>query len=248
MPTISYRIVRMVQPGVPTSIKGICTLFLCLMSTGAAETYRRVFTGKIFRFETRGEREWNVLTLTLISLNRENPAQIHRLMGWLNREIIYLLNSAVHYNSFVLQTIEERITQHDMTSRAFRQHLQPFFTRHTSHFLHELINFARSPYDIIGYDRNVQYRPHFYDIEIESVSIDSDRSDPSPRLSPRSDVTTEDPYMSNESQHNSQSRSVIVFGSNGEGSSRNFTTPSSYTFQPITEPVTVDTDDSDDCL
>ncbi|KAG4073475.1 hypothetical protein HA402_000699 [Bradysia odoriphaga] len=179
---------------------------------------------------------------------RENPAQIHRLMGWLNREIIYLLNSAVHYNSFVLQTIEERIAQHDMTSRAFRQHIQPFFTRHTSHFLHELINFARSPYDIIGYDRNVQYRPHFYDIEIESVSIDSDRSDPSPRLSPRSDVTTEDPYMSNESQHNSQSRSVIVFGSNGEGSSRNFSTPSSYTFQPITEPVTVDTDDSDDCL
>lgn len=179
---------------------------------------------------------------------RENPAQIHRLMGWLNREIIYLLNSAVHYNSFVLQTIEERITQHDMTSRAFRQHIQPFFTRHTSHFLHELINFARSPYDIIGYDRNVQYRPHFYDIEIESVSIDSDRSDPSPRLSPRSDATTEDPYMSNESQHNNQSRSVIVFGSNGEGSSRNFSTPSSYTFQPITEPVSVDTDDSDDCL
>lgn len=170
-------------------------------------------------------------------------------MGWLNREIIYLLNSAVHYNSFVLQTIEERITQHDMTSRAFRQHIQPFFTRHTSHFLHELINFARSPFDIIGYDRNVQYRPHFYDTEIESVSIDSDRSDPSPRLSPRSDVTAEDPYMSNESQHNSHSRSVIVFGSNGEASSsRIFTTPASQLFQPITEPVTVDTDDSDDCL
>lgn len=180
---------------------------------------------------------------------RENPAQIHRLMGWLNREIIYLLNSAVHYNSFVLQTIEERITQHDMTSRAFRQHIQPFFTRHTSHFLHELINFARSPFDIIGYDRNVQYRPHFYDTEIESVSIDSDRSDPSPRLSPRSDVTAEDPYMSNESQHNSHSRSVIVFGSNGEASSsRIFTTPASQLFQPITEPVNVDTDDSDDCL
>lgn len=170
-------------------------------------------------------------------------------MGWLNREIIYLLNSAVHYNSFVLQTIEERITQHDMTSRAFRQHIQPFFTRHTSHFLHELTNFARSPFDIIGYDRNVQYRPHFYDTEIESVSVDSDRSDPSPRLSPRSDITAEDPYMSNESQHNSHSRSVIVFGSNGEASSsRIFTTPASQLFQPITEPVSVDTDDSDDCV
>lgn len=170
-------------------------------------------------------------------------------MGWLNREIIYLLNSAVHYNSFVLSSIEERITQHDMTSRAFRQHIQPFFTRHTSHFLHELINFARSPFDIVGYDRNVQYRPHFYDTEIESVSIDSDRSDPSPRLSPRSDITAEDPYMSNESQHNGHSRSVIVFGANGEGSSsRIFTTPPSQLFQPITEPLTVDTDSDDDCL
>lgn len=171
-------------------------------------------------------------------------------MGWLNREIIYLLNSAVHYNSFVLQTIEERITQHDMTSRAFRQQIQPFFTRHTSHFLHELINFARSPFDIIGYDRNVQYRPHFYDTEIESVSIDSDRSDPSPRLSPRSDITAEDLYMSNESQPNSHSRSVIVFGSNGEGSSSRLLTTldMQHTFQPITEPVNVDTDDSDDCL
>lgn len=134
-----------------------------------------------------------------------------------------------------------------MTSRAFRQHIQPYFNRHTSHFLHELINFARSPFDIVGYDRNVQYRPHFYDTEIESVSIDSDRSDPSPRLSPRSDA--EDPYMSNESQHTGHSRSVIVFGSNGEGSSsRIFTTPPSHMFQPITEPVLVDTDDSDDCM
>lgn len=182
------------------------------------------------------------LTLSPIIVCRENPAQIHRLMGWLNREIIYLLNSTVHYNSYVLQTIEERITQHDMTSRAFRQQIQPYFTRHTSHFLHELINFARSPFDIIGYDRNVQYRPHFYDTEIESVSIDSDRSDPSPRLSPRSDAT--DP-TSNESQPNL--RSVIVFGSNGEGSSRSLATPSSYMFQPIAE-VTVDTDDSDDCV
>lgn len=140
-----------------------------------------------------------------------------------------------------------------MTSRAFRQHIQPFFTRHTSHFIHELINFARSPFDIIGYDRNVQYRPHFYDTEIESVSIDSDRSDPSPRLSPRSDVTAEDSYdpsqLQNSSSNSNHSRSVIVFGSNGEGSSRNFTTPASYMFQPIaSEPVTVDTDDSDDCL
>ncbi|KAJ6642914.1 E3 ubiquitin-protein ligase Topors [Pseudolycoriella hygida] len=180
---------------------------------------------------------------------RENPAQIHRLLGWLNREIIFLLNSTVHYNSFVLQSIEERITQCDLTSRAFRQHVQPFFTRHTSHFLHEFINFARSPFDIIGYDRNVQYRPHFYDMEMESVSIDSDRSDPSPRLSPRSDITAEETYTSNDSHTNSHNRSVIVFGSNSEGtSSRILATPSTHIFQPITEPVTVDTDDSDDCL
>lgn len=49
--------------------------------------------------------------------------------------------------------------------------LRPFLNLRASHFCHELYNFANSPYDIVGYDRNVQfshrsrttpppYRPH----------------------------------------------------------------------------------------
>jgi len=35
--------------------------------------------------------------------------------------------------------------------------LRPFLETRSVHFCHELYNFANSPYDISGYDRNVQY-------------------------------------------------------------------------------------------
>lgn len=39
----------------------------------------------------------------------------------------------------------------------FRRRLSPYLGERTSHFIHELFNFARSPYDINGYDHVVQY-------------------------------------------------------------------------------------------
>lgn len=35
--------------------------------------------------------------------------------------------------------------------------LLPYLGQHTVHFCHELYNFANSPYDMHGYDRNVRY-------------------------------------------------------------------------------------------
>lgn len=35
--------------------------------------------------------------------------------------------------------------------------LRPYLGVHTAHFCHELYNFANSPYDLLGYDRNVRY-------------------------------------------------------------------------------------------
>lgn len=35
--------------------------------------------------------------------------------------------------------------------------LRPYFTDYAIHFVHELYNYANSPYDLVGYDRNVRY-------------------------------------------------------------------------------------------
>lgn len=65
-----------------------------------------------------------------------------------------------------------------MTSREFRRRIRTFIPNHTDHFVHELINFARSPFDIIGYDRNVAYNPVFEDDRVIMLSSSSsDESD-----------------------------------------------------------------------
>lgn len=35
--------------------------------------------------------------------------------------------------------------------------LRPYLGVYAAHFCHELYNFANSPYDLMGYDRNVRY-------------------------------------------------------------------------------------------
>lgn len=45
----------------------------------------------------------------------------------------------------------------DLESEGFGTHLQPFLGDKTSHFMHELVSFAKSPFDIIAYDGKVKY-------------------------------------------------------------------------------------------
>lgn len=109
---------------------------------------------------------------------RENPAQLHRLIPWLNRELVSLCPTTPHSIPYLLQSIENLLQTHDMTSREFRRRIRQFIPNYTDHFVHELINFARSPYDIIGYDRAVAYNPVFEDDRVIMLSSSSsDESD-----------------------------------------------------------------------
>lgn len=45
--------------------------------------------------------------------------------------------------------------------------MEPYFQEHTVHFIHEFYNFARSPYDLYGYDNNVQYSQD-YNLALQS--------------------------------------------------------------------------------
>ncbi|CAD7013906.1 unnamed protein product [Ceratitis capitata] len=80
-------------------------------------------------------------------------------MPWINRDIVCLLQNTEHDVSLLLERINESLLQTNILSPAFRRRLQPYLGTKTSHFIHELNNFARSPYDMIGYDRAVHYLP-----------------------------------------------------------------------------------------
>ena len=45
----------------------------------------------------------------------------------------------------------------DLESDDFATHLEPFLHDKTQHFMHELVSFAKSPYDMIAYDNKVRY-------------------------------------------------------------------------------------------
>lgn len=53
----------------------------------------------------------------------------------------------VHYSSFRI----------DLESTEFGGHLESFLHEKTQHFMHELVSFAKSPYDMIAYDNKVKY-------------------------------------------------------------------------------------------
>ena len=44
-----------------------------------------------------------------------------------------------------------------MEGEEFHKHIQPFLLTRTSHFLHELVSFARSPFNMAAYDHRVRY-------------------------------------------------------------------------------------------
>lgn len=50
--------------------------------------------------------------------------------------------------------------------------MEPYFRENTVHFIHELYNFARSPYDLYGYDNNVQYSQD-YNLALHMPETDS---------------------------------------------------------------------------
>ncbi|XP_075168148.1 topoisomerase I-interacting protein isoform X2 [Haematobia irritans] len=104
---------------------------------------------------------------------RDNPAQIHRLVPWISRDLQCLLRQTQHDVNTVLESINSALILMNILSPAFRRRLQTFLGNKTAHFIHELNNFARSPYDMIGYDRVVEYSPQSSeDVVIEFSSSD----------------------------------------------------------------------------
>lgn len=121
-------------------------------------------------------------------LYRRHPAEINRLIPWLNRELQVLLNNNSPHVAYVLRIITDALTRYYIRSLEFRNLIRPYFGIHTEHFTHELANFARTSFDMVGYDQSVIYLPSRSDYTSEfgarilspgssSSSLTSDDSD-----------------------------------------------------------------------
>ena len=108
---------------------------------------------------------------------RTNEAQTHRLVPWLNRELLVLLEMSGQQSlqAHLIQLIIDWVKVHPIQSPEMRDLLLPYLSIRTEHFQHELLNFASTPFDLTGYDRNVTYTtratPH---TEVVSSGSESD--------------------------------------------------------------------------
>uniref|UniRef100_A0A8W7P4Q3 RING-type E3 ubiquitin transferase n=1 Tax=Anopheles coluzzii TaxID=1518534 RepID=A0A8W7P4Q3_ANOCL len=114
---------------------------------------------------------------TSAAFYRENPAQMHRVLSYMHRDLLVLgVNIAVHAPN--MNVLEDLLQTYDIDSRDFLLRILRHMPLETGeHFQHECINFARSPYDMIGYDRCVQYNPRYYQPRSGEVIISSSEED-----------------------------------------------------------------------
>ena len=103
-------------------------------------------------------------------------AQTHRLVPWLNRELNALMEAQAHQVPYVLQLILDLIQRFNIQSPEFHEQIVPYTGTRTNHFQHEFYNYARSTYDMIGYDRHAMYSAA-QPVETYVVSSESSSSD-----------------------------------------------------------------------
>ncbi|XP_049524105.1 E3 ubiquitin-protein ligase Topors [Dermacentor silvarum] len=88
---------------------------------------------------------------------RDNPACTHRLIPWLNRELVALLGDDEAQITSTTELVLELITHYEVCSLEFAEHVRSFLGTRTEHFVHELAAFVASPLDMVPYDRVAVY-------------------------------------------------------------------------------------------
>ncbi|XP_021164127.2 topoisomerase I binding, arginine/serine-rich a [Fundulus heteroclitus] len=114
------------------------------------ELYRRGVRVRVVRDGGRSRE-------TSAEFYRRNPACLHRLVPWLKRELMVLYGAHGSLVNIVQHIIMSRITRYDMEDGAIQEELRPFLQGRTEHFLHEFLNFAKSPFNMEAYDQHAVY-------------------------------------------------------------------------------------------
>uniref|UniRef100_A0A182TIJ5 RING-type E3 ubiquitin transferase n=1 Tax=Anopheles melas TaxID=34690 RepID=A0A182TIJ5_9DIPT len=162
---------------------------------------------------------------TSAAFYRENPAQMHRVLSYMHRDLLVLgVNIAVHAPN--MNVLEDLLQTHDIDSREFLLRILRHMPLETGeHFQHECTNFARSPYDMIGYDRCVQYNPRYYQprrVRSGEVIISSSEED-------NDDIVYLPEPSASTSSTNEPSNGVAAAGEGGAGNGANGGSSSSGT-------------------
>ena len=77
----------------------------------------------------------------------------------------------------VTQKILQLIERFEVRSPEFHEKLLPYLANRTDHFQHEFYHYARSVYDMIGYDRNATYTENRAPATHVATSSDSNDND-----------------------------------------------------------------------
>uniref|UniRef100_A0A915KGV6 E3 ubiquitin-protein ligase Topors n=1 Tax=Romanomermis culicivorax TaxID=13658 RepID=A0A915KGV6_ROMCU len=103
---------------------------------------------------------------------RENPAQLHRLLRWLHRELNVFFHGRPNQVNFICNYMCDLISRFDLRSDELRRRLRIIFRQYIDHFLHEFYHFARSPMEMDQYDRFARYErpPGQNDNNLPSIS------------------------------------------------------------------------------
>lgn len=107
-----------------------------------------------------------------------NPATLHRLVPWLNRELNALLNNDNNNRQqFLMDFILGLIKTYPISSEEFYNHIYPYLGRRTRQFMHEFETFAKSPYNISAYDQNIVYEPQPIEVISAGESTEEEEED-----------------------------------------------------------------------
>jgi E3 ubiquitin-protein ligase Topors len=87
---------------------------------------------------------------------RQSPARLQRLRPWLRRDLRAVLGEEEDVELLVL-FIEGALVRYSMQEQRTVDVLLPYLGDRTEQFIHELVSFARSPFELDTYDRLVQY-------------------------------------------------------------------------------------------
>lgn len=152
---------------------------------------------------------------------------MQRLLPWLHRELSCLCRDPqqMPHVTYMVERVHQLIQDYDMTSFDFLSRIRALVPNHTEHFQHELINYARSPYDLIGYDRIVTYLPRFHSDVNDVVTLSSSEEGSDIEfVGPVVDVETIDLNGDQPSiaQNQSSSVNLIDMASNSGRRSSNF--------------------------